>query len=162
MPKANSSAAIEAAKEEGPSFDDLVKASKAAPEFVPSTFEDLERFFEQEGGIVEVEGSPWESIPKATLVDKEFVIVHTKFYEGTYGPTVALLCFLREGNRRVIINDGSTGLFQQVKGMVERTGRMGGFYAPKGLRVSTYSYQPVDFDGNPMGNPIPASTYYLA
>jgi hypothetical protein len=161
MPKSKSSAALEAAKEEGTSFEDLVKASRQAPEFVPSTFEDLERFFEREG-IVEVEGSPWEAVDKATLVGKEFVIVHVKFYTGTYGPAVALLCFLREGNRRVVINDGSSGLFQQVKGMVERTGRMGGFYAPKGLRVSTYDYQPVDFDGNPIGNPKPARTYYLA
>jgi hypothetical protein len=143
-------------------FQELVRKSKERTNFVPSTIEELTQFFESEGGVIEVEGSPWESVTKQSLVGKPFYIVHVKFFTGTYGPAVALLCFIRDEMKRVVISDGSTGIFQQIKGMVERTGRFGGYIVRNGLRVSEYTYTQKDFFGNPIGEPVPAKTYYLS
>lgn len=144
--------------------------------FVPDTVEDVEAYFEEQGGLVTFEGSPYTVVHKDTLTigqdgqEKPFVIVNVRFYESKqYGrEAVALMCLTADG-RRVVINDGSTGIFEQVKYAVQKAGRRGGFRC-KGLRKSSYEYQEKDFDGNPVitpktNKPVPpiqAATYYIA
>jgi hypothetical protein len=44
----------------------------------------------------------------------------------------------KSGAEKFIFNDGSTGIYRMLKDYTERTGRQGGLYAKKGLRVSEY------------------------
>ena len=64
----------------------------------------------------------------------------------------------------ILFNDGSTGVYNQLSEMVERTGRSAGIVCRRGLRSSTYTYVEKDFDGNPIEGrkPIDSTTYYVA
>lgn len=88
---------------------------------------------------------------KDELVHVPFVIMEWNFYEGEFGEAVALRLVTNAG-RKWIVNDGSTGLRDQLKGL----GASRPIVVPDGLRVSRYTYD----DGK--GNQRPASTYYLS
>jgi hypothetical protein len=122
---------------------------------------DLAALFEGQGGLLEFKGSVFDVIDKSELVGKPFTIVDIRFYTGSYGETCAVLA-LTEDKRKVVFNDGSTGVLQQCKAAVSRAGRRGGFVCPKGLRASSYTWTLRDFDGNPVGEPKKATTYYIA
>jgi hypothetical protein len=109
-----------------------------------------------EGAVIEYEGSPYTVVDKETLVDKPFVITDVRHYDGEYGPTIAIMA-ITEDNDLVVINDGSTGIYQQVVGLVAEHGRKAGIKVKGGLRVSKYEYEDPK-----TGKATPAKTYYLA
>jgi hypothetical protein len=65
-----------------------------------------------------------------------------------------------DGKDHFVINDGSTGIFQQVTGMISRSGRKSGILCPNGLRGSTYDKEIYDpFEETT--KTIEATTYYV-
>ena len=74
---------------------------------------------------------------KARLVDKGFLILHIGFSQGEYGEFCSVMA-VTEKSERVIFNDGSTGVFAQLRDLVTETGRHGGFAVPHGLTESVY------------------------
>lgn len=60
------------------------------------------------------------------------------------------------GLQRYIVNDGSTGMSQQLVDYSNRTGQFGGLYAPRGLRKSEYEYT-----DPATGKVTPAETFYI-
>jgi hypothetical protein len=134
---------------------------------VPTSWVEAEKLI---GSIVEFEGSPYEVISKDDLIDVPFLIVDIRVNpNGEFGEFVSVCGLLEDPERRpFVINDGSTGLAEQAKGLVNG-GRRAGILVKGGLRKSEYMYQATDLDGNPMKDekgkdvkPIPATTYYLA
>lgn len=131
-------------------------------DFDPRTWQEVEEALADLGGIVEFEGSPYEVVSKDTLVDKPFLITNIRFNKsGDFGGFVSV-CVLDEEQRMLVFNDGSTGVYEQLRQMTEKTHRFSGIMCRKGLRVSEYKYQEKDFDGEPMGPEKPAKTFYLA
>ena len=125
---------------------------------VPNSFEEAVALWESP---IEVK-SDWELVTdKRQLIGKPFLIQKVRFYEGNYGPTVAVMAITQD-NRRVVFNDGSSGVMQELLTMCEKHKRDGGFVVPNGLRMSEYEYEVRDFDGNPTGEKKPARTFYLA
>lgn len=122
---------------------------------------DLQAMFADQGGIIEFKGSVFDVVDKELLISKPFTIVDIRFYNGSYGEACAVLALTEDG-KKVVFNDGSTGVFEQCRRMVAHVGRRGGFNCPNGLRASRYEWQEKDFDGNPIGTPKPAVTYYIA
>lgn len=98
---------------------------------------------------------------KDRLINVPFIIIGTRFNQGKEGEFVTIALTTKSGEK-YIINDGSTGIFRQLAGdpsagepgLVERTGRPGGWYVPCGLRRSDYE---VEVDGKVRS----ATTYYL-
>jgi hypothetical protein len=80
------------------------------------------------------------------------------FNAGDFGDFVSARIVARQDGgsiAKAIINDGSTGVFQQLQDYTKQTGKLGGLVARHGLRRSDYEYD----DGS--GTPKPASTYYI-
>lgn len=73
---------------------------------------------------------------------------------GDHGPFVAARLVTQDG-RKLVITDGSEGIFRQLMDFQESKGRSGGLVAKNGLRRSDYSY----VDSN--GEEKPATTYYI-
>lgn len=94
---------------------------------------------------------------KRTLVDVELAVLDWRFnvVAETGGEFVSLVILTRDG-RKVIVNDGSTGIFAQMRTITEKLGDARPILTiPKGLRASDYFY--VDEKGVKR----PATTYYL-
>lgn len=99
---------------------------------------------------------------KSALVGVPFVIMEWRFNAGDFdGGFVSAACVTQDG-RKVIINDGSTGIRDQL--LMVTTQRVAqGNEAPQnglvvygGLTVSNYTYT------DEKGKQIPATTYYLS
>ena len=144
---------------------DLNKAFGFPASYEPRTLDDLEEFWGQAGGVVEFEGSDWDLVKdKHDLVGKPFVIADVRFYTGKFGDACAVMAMLEtRDQRKVVFNDGSTGVFRQVESMVRRHQRRGGFRCPNGLRASEYQYVEKDFDGKPLpgAEEIRSTTFYI-
>lgn len=169
MAKAAASGEVEAVAPESYGIESLNELFHIEDNFAPETVDDLEEYFAEHGGIIEFRGSNWTVVKKEELLSKPFTIADIRFYEGTFGDACAILLMTAD-NERLVINDGSTGVFQQCKFAVAKAGRRGGMYCPNGLRKSEYEYVERDFDGNPVIDPktgepkapTPARTYYIA
>lgn len=171
MAKAASAEVQEIAETDILSLDDLNKLFGADDSFVPESFSDLDEYFASQGGLVTFKGSDYDLVKKDQLEDVPFAIVNIRFYKGTFGEACAVMA-ITEDNRKVVFNDGSSGVFAQCEAMVKRTRRRGGFMCPNGLRASHYTYVPKDLDGNSMVGQTgpdgkvyeetPATTYYVA
>ena len=106
-------------------------------------------------------GSGFILTDKDQLQGAEMLLLQWRFSDGDFGPFVSVVALTRDG-RRVIFNDGSTGVYQQLRTVTRA--RMGngevnmqaGLTATKGLKKSTYNYQ------DDQGVMRPASTYYLS
>ncbi len=123
--------------------------------YVPVSFEDALRHFEAEG-IVEFAGSPYNVVDKESLIGVPFLIVDYRFNEeGSYGRFVSVLA-VTETDDRVVINDGSTGVMQQIDMLAQTYPDRKGILCKGGLRRSDYTYTDTD------GKEKPASTYYIA
>lgn len=146
------------------SMDALNDLFGVSREFVPDSVEELEAFYAEQGGLITFQGSPYDVVKKTELVGVPFVIVDIRLYEGKWGDACAILAILENTQRRVVFNDGSTGVLRQCKFAMQQAGRRGGFRCPKGLRVSEYTYVEKDLDGNPLegAKPTKAFTYYIA
>jgi hypothetical protein len=97
---------------------------------------------------------------KDELVGKPMILIEWSFRPGDFGTFVSIRAMVRESNgtaRKVVFNDGSTGIADMLADWTKRhDGRNGGMVVPKGLRVSTYMYEdPKD------GSKRPAKTFYL-
>lgn len=78
---------------------------------------------------------------------------------GDFGPYVVARVVTQDG-RKLVIVDGSTGIYSQLVAFTERFGRSGGLVSKNGLRRSDYEYDDVD---KQTGETVkrPASTYYV-
>ena len=80
--------------------------------------------------------------------------------EGKFGTFVSAHVVTLDGAGQVkdkfIINDGSTGIRQQLEEYTERTGESRGMFVPNGLRASDYTYTDPDD-----GKDKPATTFYI-
>lgn len=163
---------VEAVTDVTDTLDALNSAFGVEQGYVPDSVEDLDAYFAQQGGIIEIAGSPYTLLSKsdkAKLEGRRFMIVDTRWYASKqYGNDVVAVAVMTaepiDGETKFLFNDGSTGVCQQLKGIVASTGRRGGFLVPRGLRASNYTYVERDFDGVPIpGKPeIEATTYYIA
>ncbi len=148
-------------------------------DFVPKSWEEIEEAFAEEGGILTFEGSPYMVIDKEKLVDVPFMIVDVRVWRSDQFGRDAVSVMLmtkepldtdridpmtgeKEERNLFVINDGSTGIFEQVTGMVARSGRKGGIMCPGGLRKSEYTKHLEDPFGNETPKDIQATTYYVA
>lgn len=78
---------------------------------------------------------------KKPLVGVPFYILYTDLIDGEFGEFATMAVITADTNqRRFIVNDGSTGIYQQVTELREQ--RAGGFFVPQGLRESTYATCP--------------------
>lgn len=93
---------------------------------------------------------------KHTLIDQEFMVLEIREVQdkNTFAEYVNILAIARNGNK-FCFNDGSTGVAQQARDWVQRTGQTGGIYCQRGLRVSEYE---VEVDGRLQK----AETFYFA
>ena len=106
-----------------------------------------------------------EVVEKETLIDVPFFVMSWRHNtdKATGRPFVSVEAVTVE-NRKVVINDGSTGIMAQLCAIEERAGRAGGVMVPRGLRVSVYG---VDGQGRPIAagsdeKPVSvAKTFYL-
>jgi len=72
------------------------------------------------------------------LIGVPFLIIHFQFNEGDFGEFASITLMTADKNQdRLILNDGSTGICQQLRDIAE-TGRYGGIMVPRGLRKSEY------------------------
>lgn len=110
------------------------------------------------GDVVAVfsESGEWDVVAdKGTLVKVPFVGLRWRFTEGDMGSFVSLEIVTEDG-RRLVVNDGSTGIYRQLRTLTDETGRMQGITCRKGLRRSDYTY------ADEKGLERPATTFYLA
>lgn len=73
---------------------------------------------------------------------------------GDFGPFIAARVVTQDG-RKVVITDGSEGIFRQLSTFTQEKGRAGGLVAKHGLRRSDYTYT------DEKGQERPAKTYYV-
>jgi hypothetical protein len=89
--------------------------------------------------ITEEFGTGFELVSdKNSLVGVKFVLLKWNFTQGDFGVFVSAAVVTAKG-RKYILNDGSTGICQQLREFSMRTGKFGGFVAPRGLRSSQYA-----------------------
>jgi len=87
---------------------------------------------------------------KGMAIGREFLIIDWEFHTGDNGEFVSIR-IINPGGEKARINDGSTGIYAQLKQLTER-GITRGIHCPNGLRVSEYQTE----DGKT------ARTYYIA
>lgn len=73
---------------------------------------------------------------------------------GDHGPFIAARVVTQDG-RKLVITDGSEGIYRQLADFSVAKGRDGGLIAKNGLRRSDYTYK------NDRGEETPAQTYYI-
>ena len=109
---------------------------------------------------------------KDSLVGVPMLLLYWAFNQGDYRDadgnaqdfvTVALVT---EDGRKIIVNDGSTGICAQLWELTDRSGRQNGLIVKRGLRKSEYRIGVIDGRKGPVpksfeGPTEPASTFYL-
>jgi len=109
--------------------------------------------------IGEVLGNGFEVLPnerKNQLESEPFVIIDWRFYKGEKGPgMVVALMIVTKAGRKLIINDGSTGIRDQVTEL-DKSGVRAPVVVPNGLKSSNYDYTNPD-----TGEVSRATTFYL-
>lgn len=107
---------------------------------------------------------------KKQLVGLAFVVLEGTQSDGDFGKFTSLRIMTKDG-RKVILNDGSTGIHAQVSDFLGHNDSIAGLYVPNGLRASEYMFcdscRNIERHGtsacSKCGNsPLkPASTFYL-
>src|SRR5690606_3568232 len=79
---------------------------------------------------------------KTELLDVEFMVVTYSVHpsESTGKEFTSLRVITRDG-RKLIINDGSTGIHEQCLALRKRLGNFVPLHVPRGLRMSEYDYR---------------------
>lgn len=100
---------------------------------------------------------------KRQLVGVPMLLVGWTFNLGNWGEFVSMLAITQDG-RKVVVNDGSTGIKEQLSEYTARTGKYAGLRVRHGLRESTYDIDaetkiPVTRDF--IGATEEAHTFYL-
>ena len=90
------------------------------------------------------------------LINQDMVVARIRFNEGTSGNFVSVCAYTIPDGKKVIFNDGGTGVYKQLKSYTERTGRTTAIRCKKGLKPSRYTY--VDDNGVERD----AVTFYIA
>lgn len=76
---------------------------------------------------------------KTKLIGVPFVILNVSFNHGDYGDGgFASMAVVTGDDKRFIVNDGSSGIYEQLMRLASKTGRYGGFSVSQGLRASEY------------------------
>lgn len=122
------------------------------------TFSDISKALYEAGDVVPMSefGDGFALLDKnekGRLVGVPFIILDWNFWEGDFGEAVTLKV-ITNANEKFRVNDGSTGIRDQMKAIAEK-GEQRAIYVKKGLRRSDYEYQDKD------GSKKPATTFYL-
>jgi hypothetical protein len=91
---------------------------------------------------------------KDQLIEVPFLAISWDFHQGTHGEFVSVKVMTKDG-QKFVLNDGSTGIRDQLMSYTANSGNYGGLFCMKGLRRSDYTYK------DEKGNESQASTYYL-
>lgn len=91
---------------------------------------------------------------KDQLIEVPFFALSWNFVMGDHGEYVAVKV-VTETDQKLIITDGSKGIYEMLAHYSKQTGRYGGLFCRKGLRRSDYTYE------DDKGNEQSARTYYL-
>lgn len=95
---------------------------------------------------------------KRQLVGIPFLVVEWSFHPGAAGQFVSARVVTKD-NRKLIVNDGGSGIFDQLRRISDKLSAMGkpfrGVVCKHGLRESEYTYT------DDAGDEKPAKTYYL-
>ena len=135
-----------------------------------TTFTDAFAAAEAEGGVEDWAdyGTGYDLAEKGTLVGVPILLQEWKFNPGDFGLFVSVVG-MTEDDRKFIINDGSTGLAEQLWRVTEQRKRKGHprpqthLIVKSGLRESSY-YRHPDGTISKQPQPLPyvkATTYYL-
>lgn len=133
------------------------------------TWDDVSNLLSQHGletvAADQVLGNGFElltSDDKATLVGVPMILLDWHFNTGDKGTFVSIMAAVKAGDsmRKVIINDGSTGICAQLENLDNR-GITGPLLVKNGLVRSDYDYEEED---KKTGKIVkrPATTYYLS
>lgn len=101
-------------------------------------------------------GSGWAVLAtteKGRLVGVPLIVLDWTFNDGDNGEFVSARVITKPGER-LVINDGSTGICQQLRELEMRE-ETRAIFCKRGLRVSEYDYTDKD------GTKRPAKTFYL-
>ena len=102
-------------------------------------------------------GSEWDLVgDKTDLLGVPFVIAMIRWNDTTDGTFVSVMAFKEDGTK-IVFNDGSTGIYQQLQNYTTKHQRDTGIACPKGLRKSDYMYTDKE-----TGKERPATTFYIA
>lgn len=157
-------------KRKGEVGQDMVKSSKQvelggqlveAKELRQLSFSDLLHQFGNQAvvasEVIETDqfGMLLDKDNKALLVKQPMIIVKWDFYPGDFGKEFVSAWVITQDDKRYILNDGSTGICDQLRELTDRTGRKTMLGCPKGLRVSEYDYT------LPTGAVTRAKTFYI-
>jgi hypothetical protein len=129
-----------------------------------STFADVEKAIAERGlGVLDFSdfGTGFAVLTteeKRTLVGTPCAIIDWRFnFDDENGGEFVSLSIVTEDGRKVIVNDGSTGIYAQMSKLEEKNpGVRGVIKLRKGFTVSDYTH--VD----EKGKKTPATTYYLS
>jgi hypothetical protein len=117
-------------------------------------------------------GTGFRVVEKAELVGVPFVILDWRFNEGAYGDEGFVSCeIVNERNQKLIINDGSTGLRDQLKAVTASRNKrghshpQGGLMCKDGLSRTNYFYNEQTKETSSKAKEgkgwVPASTFYI-
>jgi len=78
---------------------------------------------------------------KDQLIGMPFIILNVRHNPmGDYGPFVSLQIVTKDG-RKLVVNDGSTGIYDQTEIFYNKTGKsLAGYYCKHGLRASEFRF----------------------
>lgn len=93
---------------------------------------------------------------KQRLVGVPFFAIDWTFRKGDQGMYVSIRA-VTEDNNIFLLNDGSSGIYQQFLNFSEQSGKFSGLFCRNGLRRSDYEYQDPQ-----TGESRPATTFYVA
>lgn len=106
-------------------------AYEAALLFAQETFGEVRELSDELGnGFALIED-------KSKLEGIGMLVLNWRFNEGDFG-MFASVAAVTEKNDKVIFNDGSTGIYSQLRTYTDETGHTGGLKARHGLRGSSY------------------------
>lgn len=155
----------------------MVKSTDVAVESNKSTFDDsalasitnMDQALAALGSVTDIEdwndyGTGFDILDnKDRIVGVPFVILEWRFTESKqYGQTFVSAVCVDEKDNKFIVNDGSTGIYSQLRMVTDkrlsekRAYPQTGLVCRKGLRKSEYTVENED------GKNIEAATYYLA
>ena len=114
------------------------------------------------GDNIEDYGTGFRVVEKDSLIKTPMVLLEWNFHKGDHGPFVSIAAVTADG-RKVVVNDGSTGILKQLTDITAERLASGRPYAqqglncPSGLRASDFKYT-----DEKTGDEKDARTYYLA
>jgi hypothetical protein len=142
--------------------ENVVSPLKAQPNVDTMSLQEFGKWVEEQGTVIESfeGGSEWQVVDKSELIGEPFIIADIRFNntkaDGRGRNYVSVMCFLPNG-RKIVFNDGGTGVKQQLTDYVAKHNRTSGIRCDRGLHVSEYEY--VD---PTTGEVEDAKTYYIA